>query len=210
MKNNGNTFYSIEGNIGSGKSFLINKLKKLNDNKLILIQEPIDEWLNYKISNEDKSLFELFYNDMKKYSFHFENVVMNIFFKQLITINNKYKNKIIIFERSIFTVKNIFIKQLFIDNNLNKIELKILFDNFSLFYKMLLPNFKYNYIFLKCPINILQNRINKRSRVSEDKISQEYLINLDKRHNEWLNKHNDCIIIDSSKSLNVKSIYSIF
>ena len=44
---------SIEGNIGSGKSFLLEKLKKQLSNRLdvLFIDEPLSEWLLIKDNN---------------------------------------------------------------------------------------------------------------------------------------------------------------
>ena len=40
--------FSIEGNIGSGKSTLVKELKKsvpnILDKKVVYVQEPVDEW----------------------------------------------------------------------------------------------------------------------------------------------------------------------
>ena len=36
--------FSIEGNIGSGKSTLINKLKNNNNHGIVFLPEPVDEW----------------------------------------------------------------------------------------------------------------------------------------------------------------------
>ena len=54
----------IEGNIGVGKSTLINYLKsKLSKNhKIIFINEPINTWMNI----EGYNLFHLYYTQRKK------------------------------------------------------------------------------------------------------------------------------------------------
>ena len=45
-------FYSIEGNIGSGKSTVIKKMKqhieKLNNNEVIYLPEPVEIWSTIK------------------------------------------------------------------------------------------------------------------------------------------------------------------
>ena len=64
---------SIEGNIGSGKSTLLKIIRETyKDNKnIIFIDEPVNEWLNIK-NSDNKNILELFYNDKKKYSFSFQ------------------------------------------------------------------------------------------------------------------------------------------
>ena len=45
--------YSIDGNIGSGKSTLIKELQKNNmDQSIIFIPEPVDVWNEIKDSSE--------------------------------------------------------------------------------------------------------------------------------------------------------------
>ena len=44
--------FSVEGNIGSGKSTLVKILQNKLDNKNIcFLQEPVDEWSNFKDDN---------------------------------------------------------------------------------------------------------------------------------------------------------------
>ncbi len=52
---------SIEGNIGSGKSTIIDFLKSLNNENIVFVDEPVDEWLKIK-SNKKNGLFKLFFN----------------------------------------------------------------------------------------------------------------------------------------------------
>ena len=66
MLNNVSKIYSIEGNIGSGKSTIIKFLKehfKNNDN-IIFLLEPVDEWNT--ICDNDKTIIEKYYQDKKK------------------------------------------------------------------------------------------------------------------------------------------------
>ena len=53
----GKKWFIIEGNIGSGKTTLINKLKSNNDYEVI--EEPVSTWLSIKGDN-DKNLLGLF------------------------------------------------------------------------------------------------------------------------------------------------------
>ena len=55
---------SIEGNIGSGKSTIIEYLKTLQNDKIIFVDEPVNEWLNIKDINGMNAL-DCFYKDKK-------------------------------------------------------------------------------------------------------------------------------------------------
>ena len=66
---------AVEGNIGTGKSTLLTKLKnQIGSSKIIFCQEPIDEWTKIKNKNGETILNE-FYNDPKKYSFSFQIMI---------------------------------------------------------------------------------------------------------------------------------------
>ena len=45
--------YSIEGNIGAGKSTLIEQLSLQEQSSLIFVDEPVKEWQAIKMNNED-------------------------------------------------------------------------------------------------------------------------------------------------------------
>ena len=113
--------YLVEGNIGSGKTTLTEKLNEYQNVEIIL--EAVIEWENPKI--DGKSLFTNFYENMERNSFLFEIVC-------LYTTVRKYlepQKEIIRFcERSIWSIINIFIKSLIESNKLNPIEIHYLFD----------------------------------------------------------------------------------
>jgi deoxyadenosine/deoxycytidine kinase len=61
---------SIEGNIGSGKTTLINKLQENLQDNFVFLEEPLDEWLEIKDEREN-TILSKFYSDQSKYSFPF-------------------------------------------------------------------------------------------------------------------------------------------
>jgi deoxyadenosine/deoxycytidine kinase len=73
---------SIEGNIGSGKSTLIKKLRELPEfqNGFTFLPEPVDEWNTIKDS-DGITILEKYYSDQKKYAFSFQ--MMDNFQKEL-------------------------------------------------------------------------------------------------------------------------------
>ena len=56
--------FSIEGNIGSGKSTLVKELKKsvpnILDKKVVYVQEPVSEWSKIK-DKKGETILEKFY-----------------------------------------------------------------------------------------------------------------------------------------------------
>ena len=62
--------FTVEGNIGSGKSTFMNVLKEhlkhINGVPVVFVEEPVDEWLTIQ-SKDGKSMIELFYSNKEKY-----------------------------------------------------------------------------------------------------------------------------------------------
>ena len=175
---------SIDGNIGSGKSTLLTYLRdKFKTNKnVIFLKEPVDEWESIKDEN-DKTILQNFYENQKKYSFSFQ---MLAYITRLNLIKEAIKNNpnsIIITERSLYTDKMVFAKMLYEDGLITNIDYQIyikLFESFAPEY----PVHKIIYVNTKPEICI--NRIKKRSRTGETNIQLDYLINLDKYHNNMV------------------------
>ena len=58
----------VQGNIGSGKSTFVEKLKSKygSNQEICFLQEPVSEWLNIKDEN-GVNILEKYYNDQMKY-----------------------------------------------------------------------------------------------------------------------------------------------
>jgi deoxycitidine kinase/deoxyguanosine kinase len=176
---------SIDGNIGSGKSTLLAYLKEhfTENENIIFLKEPVDEWENIK-DNEGKTILQNFYENQKKYSFSFQ---MLAYISRLNLIKEAIKknpNAIIITERSLYTDKMVFAKMLYDDGLINSIDYQIylkLFESFTDEYPV------NKIIYVKTKPNICIERIKKRSRTGETNIQLDYLVNLDKYHNEMIN-----------------------
>ena len=114
--------YSIEGNIGSGKSTLVEELEKRNK-QIIFLREPVHIWNKFKDKNNE-TILSKFYKNQKKYSFAFQLMAYISRVSQLKKIIDKNPNSIIICERCVLTDKNVFAQMLY---DMDKIE-KICFD----------------------------------------------------------------------------------
>ena len=185
---------SIEGNIGSGKSTIIDYFKNNyhNDN-IIFLPEPVDEWDNIK-DNENNTILKKFYNNQKKYSFAFQ---MMAYISRLNLLRNTIKNnsnKIIISERSLFTDKYVFAKMLYDSGNMEDVEYQI-YNNWFQSFLDLAPISKM--IYLKTDPKISFDRISIRNRQGEDNIPYEYIENCHLYHNNMYDEINfDKKIID--------------
>jgi deoxyadenosine/deoxycytidine kinase len=194
--------FSIEGNIGSGKSTIVKNLKEyvraLYNYEIIYLQEPVDMWESI-VDENNVNIIEHFYKDNAKYAFSFQllayisrNKIINDIIK-----NNNNNNIIIITERSIFTDKNVFAKMLYEDKSINEIEYKI-YNNWFNEYSD--NSLKYNYIYVDTDINMCNERVKKRSRKGEN-IPLEYLYKCKKFHDEWLNDEDNMLSINGNQNI---------
>ena len=158
---------SIEGNIGSGKSTIIDYLKENYKNKnIIFLPEPVNEWENIKDKNNN-TILQKFYDNQKKYSFAFQ---MMAYISRLNLLRETIKNnpdKIILSERSLFTDKYVFAKMLYDSGNMEDVEFQI-YNNWFDSFLDLAPISKM--IYLKTDPKISFNRISLINRQGEDKI----------------------------------------
>lgn len=177
---------SVEGNIGAGKSTLVEALKQryANRNDILFLQEPVDVWS--KIKQYGKNILELFYENPQKYSFAFQILAYTTRL-QLIegAVEYAQENGIntIVMERSLDADRNIFAKMLHADGTMEpamyQIYLMMSEDGFK----------KYNadgILWVHAGPQTCFERIQKRGREGEDKISMEYLETCDSYHREWL------------------------
>ena len=125
--------FSIEGNIGSGKSTIIERLKE-RFNDFIYLPEPVEEWNKVK-DTHGETILEKYYKDKKKYSFSFQ---MMAFITRLSQLKQAVKNApdhcLIITERSVFTDRDIFARMLYDTGFIEPIEYQIYLRWFDEFY----------------------------------------------------------------------------
>ena len=152
---------SIEGNIGSGKSTLVESLRKNNagNEKILFLQEPLDIWNTVK-DKDGNTMLVKFYENTKKYSFAFQ---MMAYISRLSLIKNAIKENydIIVVERSMFTDKMVFAKMLYDDGNIEEVEYQIYNMWFNDFIQDL-PDI--DVIYVKTDPAIASDRVKKRGR----------------------------------------------
>lgn len=196
---------SIEGNIGSGKSTIIEYLKNnYNSNDIIFLPEPVNEWENIKDINNN-TILQKFYAEKKKYSFAFQMMAYISRLNLLRDTIKKNPNKIIVSERSLFTDKFVFAKMLYDSNDMEDVEYQI-YNNWFESFLDLAPLSKM--IYLKTDPKISFQRISVRNRQGENNIPYEYIENCHKYHNDMYDKINfDKKIIDCTNDFNHDSNY---
>jgi len=208
LKSNEPILISIDGNIGSGKSTLIEFLKNKckNDKNISFLEEPVNLWIS-TIDDKNKNILEMFYEDKSRWSYIFQNfafitratILLNSI-KENITYTFS-KRKIIISERSVETDKNVFAKMLYDDDFMTNLEYII----YKTWYKTLFPEIKVkNVVYVRTLPEIAYKRMLNRQRKEEASVPKSYIQMVHKYHDEWLtNNESDYNIcyLDGNKDM---------
>lgn len=190
--------FSIEGNIGSGKSTLVNLLKKefteISNIPVHFVDEPVSQWEMIQ-SEEGKNMIELFYSDNKKYAFAFQ---MMAYISRLALLREamiKYPKDIIITERCLLTDYHVFAKMLHDNKSMLKEEYEIYKRWFHYFQQEIEIT---GIIYIRTDPEVAHARCLKRARPGET-ISLEYLTQCNENHEDWISEETyDTYIIDNN------------
>ena len=180
---------SLDGNIGSGKSTLVNIIKRFRP-EYCMLDEPVNEWNEIK-DKDGVNLLENFYKDQQRWAYTFQNFAYITRLEKLKKAIQK-GNKIIITERSIFTDKNIFAKMLYEDGKLSHLEWDT-YNRWFDFHKIDINGF----IYLRTSPQVCQQRIQHRNRKGEEGIPFDYLKKLHSKH-EYIFSNSNGIKIDGN------------
>lgn len=177
---------SIEGNIGSGKSTVLKKLKDEYPD-WVFVDEPVNEWLALK-NGHGESLLEVFYKNKTRWSYTFQNAAVLYRYKKLKqaldSLQVQEKPHVIIMERSLETDRQIFCAMLHKDGFIDPLEKKLYEDWFAHLNAML-PEVD-GYIYINTGAKLAFERVAKRAREGESIIPLEYLEELETYHRKWL------------------------
>ncbi len=172
--------YIVEGNIGAGKSTFL-KLLELHIPTISIALEPMHNWQQQVYG---QSLLANFYQDPKRWAYTLETLAMICRVREHIQEQEQpisYK----IIERSIYSGHYCFAHNSYESGFLTDLEWAIYTNWFNLLVgeKCLPPQ---GFIYLKVDPAVAYERIKKRNRYAEKKISLHYLKQLEKRHNQFL------------------------
>ena len=201
------TLFSIDGNIGSGKSTIYASLQEIyKDNSFVIfVPEPVSHWEKIK-NNVGKTMLQLFYADQEKYAFAFQMMayISRLSILRKIVEENRVKdcNIVIITERTLYTDKHIFAKMLFDQGKIEDVEYQIYLAWFDEFAKDFPLN---NVIYVKTSPEKCYERVHKRAREGEEIIPLVYLEDCHRYHEEFLDKDTgiqvEQLIIDGNMEL---------
>jgi thymidylate kinase len=196
---------SVEGNIGSGKTTILEKLEKQCENsnrphRILFLREPLDVWESVKDPQTGENILEKFYANPEKYSFPFQVMA---FSTRLSLIKDSLRDctgyySAIVIERSLAADKQIFAKMLYDDGKIDDISYQI-YENF---HKTLSKDVELNgIVYIDADADICKARVEKRSRQGESEISLEYLQKCKKYHDDWINKEPHALRIKTNQDV---------
>lgn len=191
--------FSIEGNIGSGKSTIVKHLQHMmqDDTSFVFVQEPVDTWEEIK-DDDGMSILANFYKSQKKFAFPFQMMAYISRLALLRKVIRENPGKHIICERSVYTDRNVFAKMLREDGKITKINYTI----YNMWFNEFLEDVKIdNYIYIKASPFVCCSRINNRNRSGEEGIPVEYLQRCGLAHDEWLLNNNNNLVLDVNQNV---------
>ena len=178
--------YIVEGNIGAGKSTF---LKLINDHltNVSVSLEPVYDW-QHQIYGQ--SLLTNFYQAPKRWAYTLETLTLMCRIKEHL-LEQELKTPMRIMERSIYSGHYCFAKNSHEQDFLQKVEWQMYHEWFTfLSQKCQQPT---GFIYLKVSPDIAYERIKKRNRLAEKKLTLHYLKQIDKKHEQLLiEKKNIC------------------
>ena len=188
--------YSIDGNIGSGKSRLIQELQKQNafDSNIVFIPEPVKIWNEIK-DERGITIIENFYKNKSKWAFSFQIMAYISRLAQLKKYIRENPTSILITERCTYTDRFVFAQMLHDDDLIGDIDMKIYLMWFDEFMKDIPIK---GFIYVKTKPHKCFERVKKRNRKGEQ-IPVEYLEKCHIYHQNWLIDEKNVLILDGNQ-----------
>jgi len=176
---------AIAGNIGSGKSSLVEFLSEAYG--IRPFYEP----------NDENPYLPDFYDDMKAWAFH----------SQLYFLSNKFRLHqeldrtpgVVVLDRTIFEDAEIFATALMQMRKLNGRDWATYWNFYQIILNAIRPPDLM--IYLRCPLRTIRRRIRLRGRAMEQEIPLSYLRRLDRLYESWIAGYSmgEVLILDSGK-----------
>jgi len=181
-------FIVVAGNIGAGKSTLVELLSR--ELQLTPFYEPVSE--NPYLSD--------FYEDMKRWAFQSQLFYLTRrlrIHRQLLDVQGS-----VIQDRSVYEDAEIFAKNLFLQGDISERDFGVYQDLYQILVTLLPPPDMI--IYLKTSVPVLAERITRRGRDFEADIPQNYLARLNDLYESWIANVNQCpVLIISTDNLDL-------
>lgn len=198
---------SIEGNIGSGKSTLVEALchrVETTTSNITFVAEPVSEW--DKIQDKSgETILTKFYANQRAYAFSFQ---MMAYISRVSSLRQAVRDNpdgIIITERSVQTDRNVFAKMLYDQGLIREVDYQIYLTWFEEFVNDLPIA---GLIYVNTNPQICQMRVELRNRTGES-IPLDYLERCNKYHENWIENFPPERICEIDGNIDIKASNSI-
>lgn len=174
---------SVEGNIASGKTTLLGRVKDryASDSRVVFVPEPVEEWESIK-DQSGTGMLAKYYADQHKYAFAFQ---MMAYISRLALLRSALRMQgveVIITERSVLTDKHVFAQMLHSSGHLEDVEYAIYTRWFNEFLdEMPAPEI----VYVRTAPETCMQRLRVRGRQGES-VPLSYLEGVHERHESWL------------------------
>lgn len=173
-------FIAVAGNIGAGKTELVNFLCRKYGLKPFF--EP----------NDTNPYLEDFYRDMRRWAFH----------SQIYFLTHKFRlhrelmasPATVVQDRTIYEDAEVFARHLYEQGRMDERDYRTYQELYSSICETLTPPDVM--IFLDCPVRTLRKRIRSRGRAMEQALPRGYLERLDDLYRRWRESYNLSPVID--------------
>lgn len=187
------TIISVEGNIGAGKTTILDTIaSKLQteqpSRKIVIVREPVDEWSEIKDPITGETILQKFYSDVHRYSFAFQVMA---FATRISAIKNAIRAHpecdVFLCERSLDADGFIFAKMMYDDGAIDPVSYQV----YRKIYESTVDEFPLHKImYLNISPELCSERILKRARNGEENISLDYLRRCYDYHESWIRNTN--------------------
>lgn len=176
QKSNKSLRVHVEGNIGAGKSCLLDFLKKKSC--IEVHPEPLEKWQNL----DGKNIFDLYYSNPKKYGYTFETYVLLTLAQRNLETSDK---AVQVYERSLQCAQYCFLNALEQTKAID-LPMKTILDEYCRFMNKYFNEEADLIIYVRTtPSNVI-DRIKNRGRSEERGLSKNYLTLLHSLHEKWI------------------------
>lgn len=192
----------LEGNIGAGKTTVGRTLAR--SGKLGFIEEPTEQWRLGFASN----LLDQFYRDPRRWAFTFQICAFITRAKTWAEVVALTDHSRVVLERSIYCDRRVFAENCYRTGLMTAAEFELytgLWDFLALHY-CVRPDL---ILYLRTPARECMARICERERVEEAGMQLEYLLALERLHDEWLLENARAVVLDGTKRWTTAELVAI-
>ena len=172
-------FIAVAGNVGVGKSSLTRRLSEY------LCWEPFYEAV------DDNPYLADFYRDMRTWSFHSQVYFLSRrlgHHRQIID-----RPGTVMQDRTVYEDADIFARNLYLQGHMSERDWQSYWDLYQTVITILPPPDLV--IYLQASVPVLQERIHQRGRDYEQRISDEYLTQLNELYESWVERFSLCPVL---------------